>query len=158
MKSYDLVINSGLPNSENFSFSDVMEEGVYVAFLESGMLYVGFSNFFAKTCREWSLGIYKNEYLRVDNPTHVKDFYILGTSKVRIYGQTPDSRRAIENNRNEFHDSIYFNLIQKNGADKVVSERWLTYGKKGFETKTEFINKFVESYPYNQIIRGNSNE
>ena len=157
MKQYDITVDSGLPSSKVHSFRDIPEEGLATVKLQSGKIYLFHSSFMAKKLRTWDLGIHENEYLRVDNPKSFGQFWKLGTNSRQVFGAAPEVRKIKSDNLNEFHDAIFFNLAQNYGADAVISERWLQYGKYGHEKKTEFADSHIKpTMDYNSILGGDA--
>ena len=143
--SYAIVEDAKTPNSKQHNFVDAQEEGIAVLECESGKLYVMHSTFMAKTIRQFQFGIFNSSYLSADNPRDIRHFYKLDTSQAKTYGASPDIRRSKQVGLAEFHDAIFLELANELGADKVVSERWLQYGAKGHESKTNFIDSHLTS-------------
>ena len=151
-KQYKIVINNGLPNSEAFTFNDDVEEGVYVLELESGNFYIDYSPFIARTLRTVRFGFYKNEYLRVNKPINFVEYYKTGSSQAVSNFNLPEVKLSKQKMLSEFQDAIFFSYVNKHGINKVVSSRWMVYGKKGHEHKTDYVDAFIKAYNYQEIL------
>ena len=49
MQQYDITLDSALPTSKTISFTDIVEEGIFVVKTEDDIYYISRSNFIAKT-------------------------------------------------------------------------------------------------------------
>ena len=62
MKQYDIVTNPQNPASDVHSFKDEVQEGIFVVKLKSGKYFIDYSTWVAKTMREYSFSIYRQNY------------------------------------------------------------------------------------------------
>ena len=152
LKAYTIVIDNGLPSSKPITFSDKQESGIYVVQTESGKYFISYSDFVAKEFREFACGIYKHSYLRDDEPKKFIDLFRLGLSKTSLYGASPEARRAKDLSFQQLRTSIHMNYCSKYGAENVVSPDYSNYGKKGFESKSSFVDEMSKVYDYQAII------
>ena len=150
MKQYDIVTNPQNPASDVHSFKDEVQEGIFVVKLKSGKYFIDYSTWVAKTMREYSFGIYRQELLQQDPPIEFVEFFRLGTSQKR--NTSPEYRISKQAMLGEFHNAIYVNYAQRYGVEHVISSRWLVYGKKGHEGKTAFIDNLLNHYNYQEIL------
>ena len=58
IKQYDITLDSGLPSSKTMSFTDVVEEGIFVVKTEDDIYYISRSNFIAKTLRHYKYDLF----------------------------------------------------------------------------------------------------
>ena len=65
MKQYDIITNPSNPASDTH-FKDEVQEGIFVVKLKSGKYFIDYSTWVAKTMREYSFGIYRQELLQQD--------------------------------------------------------------------------------------------
>lgn len=157
MKQYQIVVNNGLPNAKIHNFVDRVEAGIIVVELTNGVFYIEKSNWIAKTLRQWSLGIYENEYLHKNQPIKFIEKYLTETSRVVVRGASPEIRVAMLKQENNIHDAIYYNYLERHGHSKVKSSHWLQYGVKGFESKTEYVDSWIHQVDYSNILIGDKN-
>jgi len=151
-RQYEIVTNPQNPASDNHSFSDEIEEGIFVLKLNSGKYFIDYSSWVAKTMREMSFGIFRSNYLQDDRPIEFVEFYRLGTSLSRTNNYSPEMKLSKQSMLAQFQDSILINYAQRYGIEQVVSSRWMVYGKDGHENKTAFVDSLLKPYNYQEIL------
>jgi|TARA_Y100001972_G_C7523506_1_gene264011 hypothetical protein len=154
MKQYSLTTNNGTPKAEIHNFVDTIEAGVIVVELANGKYYIHRTNWIAKTLRTWNLGIYENDYLHDNPPVKFVEKYLTETNKTIIRGGSPELRVAMQKAQNNMHNAIYYNYLERHGHTKVKSSKWLQYGQKGFESKTNHVDSFIHQVKYDNILIG----
>jgi len=154
MKNYQVVTNNGLPTAEVHNFVDTIEKAVFVVELSNGVFYIDKSNFLAKTLRSWKLGIGLNEYLSKNKPIKFVERFIMNPTRALRFGGTPEQRVALTQFENGFHDSIYYNYLEKHGPTKAKSSHWLMYGERDFESKTEYVDSWIHQVDYSNLLGG----
>lgn len=153
IKQYDITIDNALPTSKPLSFTDVVEEGVYVIKTDDDIFYISHSNFIAKTLRQFKYDLFgKDTFLQEHKPKTFVAKYLLGTSQRRVQGLTPESRASHMYAKDEFQFSIYLRYCEKYGVDKVRNSKHKNYGVKGFENITQYVDSFLNTYDYKKLM------
>ena len=159
IKQYNITLDNYLPTSKPLSFSDEVEEGIIVLKTEDDLFYITHSNFIAKTLREFTYELFgRDTFLVQHKPNEFVEKYLLGTSKKRVFGQSPESRASHINAKDEFQMSIYIRYCEKYGVDKVRNSKHKNYGLKGYENITQYVNSFLNTYDYKNILGSKSYE
>ena len=153
IKQYDITLDSALPSSKTMSFTDVVEEGIFVVKTEDDIYYISRSNFIAKTLRHYKYDLFgKDVYLQEHKPKSFVAKYLLGTSRRKVSGLTPESRASHMYAKDEFQFSVYLRFCEKYGVDNVRNSNHKNYGVKGFENITEYVNSFLNTYDYKKLM------
>ena len=150
MKQYDIITNPSNPASDTHSYKDEVQEGIFVVKLKSGKYFIDYSTWVAKTMREYSFGIYRQELLQQDPPIEFVEFFRLGTSNSK--NNNPEYRISKQQMLGEFQNAIFVNYAQRYGVEHVISSKWMVYGKEGHEGKTAFIDNLLNHYDYQEIL------
>ena len=152
-QTYTITLDSHLPTSKAHTFSDIVEEGIGIIRTEDNYYYIFHSNFIAKTLREIKLGIFgRHKFLFEHEPVEFVEKFLLGISNTKHYGMTPEARASIMYSKEMFQTSIFINAIEKYGREHVYSSNFPTYKQKGHESKTEYIDSFINTLEYKLIM------